>query len=265
MSKVNEMNVFGGIAAVGSDQVASAEGYGNNNLRDLTLQFHESGKSIPQIYSILTGMGVPKDRATSACEQYIPKNNKNSNMVTIQEKLDLKGKLEKLHEEIGNFQTRNQDFVASIQNICERYLRDCDTHHPSTFTRALISELNNYNWMSPVEDCVNSISQSMIDNTIGVQINEAHDILFNSSQSQFYQSALGKLGNIRNKTEQELRDEVQYNMSEHMWIPQVKVIFESYAALSGNLSSTSEGTINKKYSPILETKDGIAFHLSGKI
>ena len=249
----------------GGDPVSSVEAYGNNNLRDLTLQFHESGKSPAQIYSILMGMGIPKDKATMACEQYIPKNNKANKMANIQEKLDLKGKLERLHEEIGNFKTRNQDYVTAIQTICERYLKDCDTHHPSAFTRAMISELNKYDWMSPVADCISDVEYAMTNNTIAVQVFEAHDILFNCPQAKFYQSAITDLGNLRDKSEEELRAELGYTMNEHFWIPQIKAIVENVATLSGKMTSTSDGTIIKKYSPILETKDGLAVHVSGKV
>lgn len=249
----------------GGRPVDSMEPYGNNNLRDLTRQFHESGKSPNQIYSILMGMGVPKDKATFACEQYIPKNIKISKMATIQEKLDLKGKLEKLHEEIGNFKTRNQDYVSSIRNICEKYLRDCDTHAPSAFTRAMISELNNYNWMNPVADCISSIENAMTSNTIAVQVNETYTTLFNNPQAKFYQSAITDLGNLRAKSEEELRAELGYTLNEHFWIPQIKQIVENVSALSGKMTSTSDGVITKKYSPILETKDGLAVHVSGKI
>ncbi len=276
MSKINEQIILHGgtytemlkqsekVADSGGEQVDSVEAYGNNNLRDLTLQFHESGKSPQQIYSILMGMGVPKDKATFACEQYIPKN-KIAKMATIQEKLDLRGKIEKLHEEISSFKTRNQDYVTSIKNICERYLKDCDTHHPSTFTRAMISELNNYNWMSPVESFVSSVEKSMADNTISVQVNEAYTTLFNNPQAKFYANAITELGNVRNKSEEELRAELAYGMNEHFWIPQVKAIVESIESLNGKMTSTSDGIVTKKYSPILETKDGLAVHISGKI
>ena len=248
----------------GGRQVDSVEVYGNNNLRDLTLQFHESGKSPSQIYSILMGMGIPKDKATFACEQYIPKN-KIAKMATIQEKLDLKGRLEKLHEEISNFKTRNQNYVSAVQNICDRYMSDCDTHSPSSFTRAMISELNQYNWMSPVESFVSSIEKAMADNTISVQVNEAYTTLFNNPQAKFYANAITELGNLRNKSEEELRSEFAIGMNEHFWIPQIKAIVESVEALNGKMTSTSDGIITKKYSPILETKDGLAVHISGKV
>tara|TARA_R110001592_G_scaffold192795_1_gene439713 strand:+ start:8435 stop:10000 length:1566 start_codon:yes stop_codon:yes gene_type:complete len=249
----------------GGRPVDSMEPYGNNNLRDLTRQFHESGKSPNQIYSILMGMGVPKDKATFACEQYIPKNNIKAKMATIQEKLDLKGKLETLHEEISNFKTRNQDYVKSVQTICEKYIRDCDKHSPSAFTRAMISELNNYNWMSPVADCITSVEKAMTDNTITVKVNEAYTTLFNNPQAKFYANAITDLGNLRDKSEEELRAEIGYTMNEHFWIPQIKAIVESVEALSGKMTSTSDGIITKKYSPILETKDGAAVHISGKV
>jgi hypothetical protein len=278
MSKINENIILHGgtytqmlkqsekVADHPGDQVDSVEAYGNNNLRDLTLQFHESGKSPAQIYSILMGMGVPKDKATFACEQYIPKN-KIAKMATspIQEKLDLKGKLEKLHEEIGNFKTRNQNYVTDVKNICEKYIKDCDKHSPSTFTRAMISELNNYNWMSPVADCISSVEAAMTDNAISVQVNEAFTTLYNNPQSKFYANAITDLGNLRNKSEEELRAEFAYGMNEHIWIPQVKAIVESVESLNGKMTSTSDGIITKKYSPILETKDGLAVHISGKV
>jgi hypothetical protein len=119
--------------------------------------------------------------------------------------------------------------------------------------------------MSPVADCVSSVENAMINNTIAVQVNEAHDVLFSTPQAKFYQSAITDLGKLRNKSEEELRAELGYTMNEHFWIPQIKAIVENVATLSGKMTSTSDGIITKKYSPILETKDGLAIHVSGKV
>ena len=50
-----------------------ANNYGSNNLRDIILVLHESGKEPETIYNVLNLIGVDKQRAYEAIEMYVPK------------------------------------------------------------------------------------------------------------------------------------------------------------------------------------------------
>jgi hypothetical protein len=70
-----------------------ANNYGSNNLRDLILVLHESGKEPETIYNVLNMIGVEKQKAYEAIEMYIPKK--------IQDqKMEIKEKVESLSEDM---------------------------------------------------------------------------------------------------------------------------------------------------------------------
>ena len=66
-----------------------ADNYGSNNLRDLILVLHESGKDQEMIYNVLNLIGVDKQKAYEAIECYIPKQTQNTVI-----KMELKEELE---------------------------------------------------------------------------------------------------------------------------------------------------------------------------
>ena len=74
-----------------------ANEYGRNNLRDLVLVLHESGKTPDTIYNVLYMIGVDKQKAYEAIEMYIPKTKIEENT-----KMGLKEKLEASKEILNN-------------------------------------------------------------------------------------------------------------------------------------------------------------------
>jgi hypothetical protein len=74
-----------------------ANEYGRNNLRDLILVLHESGKTPNTIYNVLHMIGVEKQKAFEAIEMYIPKTKIEENS-----KMGLKEKLEASKEILSN-------------------------------------------------------------------------------------------------------------------------------------------------------------------
>jgi hypothetical protein len=66
-----------------------ADNYGSNNLRDLILVLHESGKDQEMIYNVLNLIGVDKQKAYEAIECYVPKQTQNTVI-----KMELKEELE---------------------------------------------------------------------------------------------------------------------------------------------------------------------------
>jgi hypothetical protein len=66
-----------------------ADNFGSNNLRDLIVVLHESGKSNEMIYNVLNMIGVDKQRAYEAIEMYTPKKQtKDIKEMEIKEKIE---------------------------------------------------------------------------------------------------------------------------------------------------------------------------------
>ena len=96
-----------------------AMNFGSNNLRDLILVLQESGKDQETIYNVLNLIGVPKQRAYDAIEEYTTKKTKDKvKEMGLQEKINLSKKvltdLEQLSTEDGSL----KDVVKSMsENI----------------------------------------------------------------------------------------------------------------------------------------------------
>ena len=70
-----------------------AMNFGSNNLRDLILVLQESGKDQETIYNVLNLIGVPKQRAYDAIEEYTTKKTKDKvKEMGLQEKINLSKK-----------------------------------------------------------------------------------------------------------------------------------------------------------------------------
>lgn len=81
-----------------------ADNFGANNLRDLILVLHESGKDQEMIYNVLNMIGVDKQKAYEAIECYIPKQQTNTVI-----KMELKEKLEASKEVLDNLDKLSSD------------------------------------------------------------------------------------------------------------------------------------------------------------
>ena len=81
MSKVNEQFTL--------NYSNPANNFGSNNLRDIILVLHESGKNQEMIFNVLNMIGVEKQKAYEAIECYLPKQTKDTII-----KMELKEKLE---------------------------------------------------------------------------------------------------------------------------------------------------------------------------
>ena len=97
-----------------------SDNYGSNNLRDLILVLHESGKNEETIYSVLNLIGVPRQRAYEAIEMYLS-NKKTKDKVKemgLQEKIQLSKKVLTDLENISAEDASLKDVVKGLsENI----------------------------------------------------------------------------------------------------------------------------------------------------
>lgn len=243
---------------------SEADGYGTNNLRDMVLQYYNSGKTENEVYNILRLIGVTPDRAKYGVLEYYPK--KNNIKMAIKEKLGLKDKIETLIEKISKFKTKNSQnyYVIGVKNICEKYLKALPIESHGKLAKTLTRELKPFNWMDSVNETIESIEKALGENIMASLVDEAYNKLKSSAEKKFYKDAIARLETILPLDEEKVRDEIKYRMSNYAWIPHVKFLIESNNSLTGDLSSSEDVIINRKYSPVGKTKDGdLAFYLSG--
>ena len=111
MSKTNEQLVL--------NYSNPAMNFGSNNLRDLILVLQESGKDQETIYNVLNLIGVPKQRAYDAIEEYTTKKTKDKvKEMGLQEKINLSKKVLTDLEKLSSEDESLKDVVKSMsENI----------------------------------------------------------------------------------------------------------------------------------------------------
>ena len=98
-----------------------ANNFGSNNLRDLILVLHESGKNQETIYNVLNMIGVDKQRAYEAIECYIPKQTNTVIKMELKEKLEASkevlNKLDSLSSEDDSLKKTVKELTENIDML----------------------------------------------------------------------------------------------------------------------------------------------------
>lgn len=212
--------------------------WGNNNIRDIITLFHMSGQSDEQIYNILYNMGVEKETAYSAIQQYLPQ--KNTSEMNVKEQLDFTDKLRNLVDAMNKFKTddsANYNADAVIRT-CESYMStNKDGATPSILAgmgKRIVSDLNQYDFIPAVKECINGIESSLYENIMGIEIDSAHNELANSAQAGIFSSAINRLKALKEMNEEEIRSNINNEMGEFSsWVPRVHTLLERAEVIIG--------------------------------
>jgi hypothetical protein len=199
------------------NMVNPSQEWGRNNLRDLIVLFHESGQSADQIYNILYTMGVEKQTAYDGIKQYLPKKNKDIKMstisiVSIKEQLGISSKIQSLIEKLQSLNTGDtlNYTVKSIIGICESYLQNdisgLSAFDHSQVARGIVRELNQYGHIKQVAEAIKSIEDSLVENSMGIELDGLYNKLSNQSTSINYVNVIGKVEQLKDLNESEIRE-----------------------------------------------------------
>jgi len=264
-----------------------ANNYGSNNLRDIILVLHESGKEPETIYNVLNMIGVDKQKAYEAIEMYIPKKieikmeiketskseiTENSMMMMtgkpkgkkkVEEALDIFGRASKI-KDIASSLPSNYQTVA-IKYLCEMYMLNANNpgYIHSDLAKQLISELNQYTWIQPIADVINELMSSMKDHATSIHLYETYLKLKSSHSNQYFGNAINELEGMLELTESEIRETGKYKLTSYTWIPEVKSMVQHINSYNNDLSENSEHVVIRKFSPVIEHDNGYVFNLYG--
>ena len=110
-----------------------ANNYGSNNLRDLILVLHESGKQPETIYNVLNMIGVEKQRAYEAIEMYIPKKIQDQKKITyLKSQIDVfNNQIEEGFKKLNALKNTRNSYLG---NTCENYADQKNTEDFLKFT-----------------------------------------------------------------------------------------------------------------------------------
>jgi hypothetical protein len=264
-----------------------ADNYGSNNLRDLILVLHESGKEPETIYNVLNMIGVDKQRAYEAIEMYVPKKieikmeikemskpeitetipaaaTKPNGKKKVEEALDIFGRASKIKSIASDLPSNYQ--TVAIKYLCEMYMLNSNNpgYIHSDLAKKLITELNQYAWIQPIADVINELLSSMKDHATSIHLYETYLKLKSSHSNQYFSNAINEIEGMLELTESEIRETGKYKLSTYTWIPEVKSVVQHINSYNNDLSENSSHTVVKKFSPIIEHDGGYVFNLHGK-
>lgn len=268
INELKEMELYESLVMYLNDPFSEA---GTNNLRDLTLAYYNEGARTPdQVYNILYMIGVSKEKAKMAVQEYIKNNNSE---MTFEENLNLNGRIDSLLENIEKYKTNSthhtSNFTAGyVEKICERYkaqLVSKGANHP-ILAQGLIRELNAYNWVSVVKEAIEDIQGFLMENytsTVG------HNMVAQMTKSRYantYTKAIDNLSTLlKENNEEGVRKAInEGQLDSYAWISEIKLLISENAKVQQKLPNTKEAELIKRYSPMLKEGEGHVFFLSGQ-
>lgn len=229
--------------------------WGQNNIKDLIKLFNMSGQTKEQIYNILYNMGIEKEVAYAAIEEYTPEPQKNITEMDVKEQLNFTNQLYTLIDEMKSL-TKNDSENYNIQNVirvCESYINTNKEDYTSSALAKIgnrtISNLNKYDFMSPVKECIVDMEKNLYENVMGVEVDSVHSELSNSNQSSMYEDAINKLEILRGMDESKIRSNITGELKGFStWVPRVHNLLEkANVLLDDNQKPKTELTLSEKF------------------
>lgn len=189
--------------------------------------------------------------------------------LTLSERFNLKGRLKAIIEAAKEQRTESSAFTMdSVSTICEKYINKLYTEkHVSESTHAgnLISELSQFDWLNFVRESASSIKEFLNENYMSFELKWALNELNLNSNKKFYSEAISKFDNLKDQSEEEIREAIKYGMDSLTWVPYVQRLQKTLSVLEGSLSSNTEAALVKRYSPVIENDGKYYFYLSGNV
>jgi len=226
--------------------------WGHNNIRDLVTLFHMSGQTNEQIYNILYNMGVEKEKAYAAIQEYLPQ--KNTNEMSVKEQLDFTGQTRSLVDAMDNFKSAdNANYNAdAVIRTCEAYMNtNKDGFAPSQLAgmaKRMISDLNQFDFIPAVKECINGIEQILIENIMGIEVDSAYSDIANGSQSGMHNGVIDRLKVLKQMNEEDIRKNIIGDDTKEFstWVPRIHMMLERAEVILGK-DEPKEPTLSEKF------------------
>ena len=200
----------------------------DNNLHELIKSLLNSGKSKEQIFNTLYFMSVPKEFINKAFQDMgIEENqNKSKEMSTdLRKKIPYTNYLLQMENEISK---REDDLlVGEVTKIVRKY----DESHGKLSTydylngaRSAVRELQKYDHIDEVNDCIHKINDDIVNNFASIKIEEAYQEMI--SNGKYNGNLFNKVNELRNQDENLVREEVYNHFGNYKLEPKIQEIYK---------------------------------------
>lgn len=264
-------------------------------LMDLIREFKRSGKSDAQTLAILVGMGTPQQLALSGIEKFntgslgnvTNENNKQKNhnkmnftLAELYENVmkcidglkemesdksrfsySAKNALNILENSLGRFPMRFKN--ADISVISEEIETSVNPILKFKIAKDLHNDLAASEWINPVKELRSYIQNSYNESKWSFRIAEA--VERNSTQrGKLYEGLSNELTSLLSESSDTIKLKFGMIASKHPWSSDCKAIVNEMAESDKKATSNNNGNVTPLLSPVLESDNGLAFHLHGK-
>jgi len=256
---------------------------------------HSGSMTDQQVMTILVGMGIPQQMAMSGIAQYRQMHKDQSNIYTENNnqknhnkmKFTLTDLYENVMDSINGLKAMDNDnsrvsysvkesltileealtaFPMKLKNadlsaISEELENSVSPDLKFKIARDLYSKLAQSTWLNPISELREYIMESYNNSKWYFRISES--IARTAGQKgKLMESFNSDLVSLLN--ESDVKSKFSVVAAKHPWSMDAKAIVNEMAAEDKKIASTSNGKVVSVLSPVLESEEGLTFHLHGK-
>ncbi len=256
---------------------------------------HSGSMTDQQVMTILVGMGIPQQMAMSGIAQYRQMHKDQSNIYTENNnqknhnkmKFTLTDLYENVMDSINGLKAMDNDnsrvsysvkesltileealtaFPMKLKNadlsaISEELENSVSPDLKFKIARDLYSKLAQSTWLNPISELREYIMESYNNSKWYFRISES--IARTAGQKgKLMESFNSDLVSLLN--ESDVKSKFSVVAAKHPWSMDAKAIVNEMAAEDQKIASTANGKVVSVLSPVLESEEGLTFHLHGK-
>ena len=256
---------------------------------------HSGSMTDQQVMAILVGMGIPQQMAMSGIAKYREMHKDQSNIYTENNnqknhnkmKFTLTDLYENVMDSINGLKAMDNDnsrvsysvkesltileealtaFPMKLKNadlsaISEELENSVSPDLKFSIARNLYSKLAQSTWLNPVSELRNYIMESYNNSKWHFRISES--IARTSNQKgKLMESFNADMVSLLN--ESDVKSKFSVVAAKHPWSMDAKAIINEMNAEDKKVASTANGKVVSVLSPVLESEEGLTFHLHGK-
>jgi hypothetical protein len=253
----------------------------------------EGGMKESQVLSILVGMGIPQQLAMSAIATFkgnqgiIENNNKQKNhnkmKFTIAELYENVMKSIAALNEMNSDNSRVSYTAKNALNILEESLKAFPMRFKSEEAEVISEEVENSvnpilkfniakqlhrdlassDWLNPIRELRSYIEGAYADAKWSFRISEAIQRA-KGQRGKLYEGLVNDLEGLLTESSDSIKTKFSALSSKNPWYLEGKSIVNEMKAEDNKATANGGGTISTTLSPVLESAEGLTFHLHGK-
>ena len=254
----------------------------------------EGGMKDSQVLSILVGMGIPQQLAMSGINSFkagMNMYNENNNKQKNHNKMNFT--LAELHEnvmksinalnEMNSDQSRVSYSAKNALNILEESLKAFPMRFKNEETEVISEEIENSvnpmlkfsiakqlhrdlassEWLNPIKELRSYIAGAYTDTKWSFRISEAIERT-KGQRGKLYEGLVNDLEGLLTESSDSIKTKFSAIAAKNPWSLDCKAIVNEMKAEDNKAIENGGGAISTILSPVLESENGLTFHLHGK-